>query len=447
MRGTRSSKSAAVPALPGAGPRRRGRASPLQSTWGPISDSGNVTRPQSFESTSRELRPRITGDETAMSHQGAFESILASLHEAAFDDAHWPTATVLLDDACRTKGNYIILGTWLPDGSLDISFSRLFYRGEHNTELEREYFNTYYHVDERVPRVRRLPDSQIARVPDLYSESERKSSPVYNEALVRGECQNGLNVRLDGPEGSELAWATSDPIDGSWSSAQLDLLERLLPHIRQVFRVRYALAEAGALRTSLAGLLDNTRAGVIQLDRQGRIAAANDRARDVLRQGDGLSDQDGLLRAGVTKEHAELQRLLARALPRFGEAAEGGSMTLSRASGLPRLVLHVSPVEDRDAEFRSRRVAALVLIVDPRRRARIERALVGSALGLTRAESEVAAALAEGSPIRQIAATTGRGESTIRWHLKHIFDKLGISRQIEVAQLVLPLAGLPPPRR
>ena len=27
-----------------------------------------------------------------MSHQGAFESILASLHEAAFDDAHWPTA-------------------------------------------------------------------------------------------------------------------------------------------------------------------------------------------------------------------------------------------------------------------------------------------------------------------------------------------------------------------
>ena len=122
-------------------------------------------------------------------------------------------------------------------------------------------------------------------------------------------------------------------------------------------------------------------------------------------------------------------------------------MTVSRAPGSQRLVLHVAPVEDREAEYRAVRAAALVLVVDPERRARIDRSLVAAALGLTRAESEVAVSLAEGWTIRKLAVATGRSEETVRWHLKQVFNKLGVSRQIEVARLVLALAGLPSPKR
>ena len=382
-----------------------------------------------------------------MSQQEAFERILAALHEAALDDAQWDTASKLIDQACGIKGNGVVYGDELPDVGIGIFFSWLCYRGERNTELVREYFSTYHHLDERLPRLRRLPDSQLVRVADLYSEPERKTSPVYNDLLVRGESRNGLNVRLDGPEGSRIVWFTADPVDGCWSSAQVELLERLLPHLRQFVVVRHALAEAGALGASLARLLDKPRAGVIHLDRRGRIVAANDPARDVLRQGDGLSDQDGFLRARVPTEHTELQRLLARALPRFGEPSESGSITVSRSPDAPRLVLHVSPVEDREVDYRAQRPAALVLVVDPKGRERIDRSLVAESLGLTRAESELAASLAEGRTIRDIATMTGRTEGTVRWHLKHVFDKLGVSRQLDVAQLVLPLAGLPSPKR
>ena len=382
-----------------------------------------------------------------MSDQEAFERILASLHEATLDDAQWPAVAALIDEACRTKGNCVAFGNAFADSEAEVFFLRLCTRGERNRESEHEYFSTYHHVDERIPRLMRLPDSHIVHVADLYSEPERNVSVVYNELLIRSECQNGLNVRLDGPEGANIVCSMGDPVDGSWSSAQVRMLERLLPHLRQFVRVRHALAEVEALGTSLAGLLDNTRTAVIQLDRRGRIAAANDQARNVLRQGDGLSDQKGYLRARVPTEHTALQLLLSRALPRFGEQAESGSMTVGRASGLPRLVLHVSPVEDRDAEIRSRRVAALVLVVDSGRRACIDPNLVAAALGLTRAESEVAAALAEGRTVRRIAAMTGRTEGTVRWHMKQVFNKLCVSRQIEVARLVLPLAGLPPPKR
>ena len=54
--------------------------------------------------------------------------------------------------------------------------------------------------------------------------------------------------------------------------------------------------------------------------------------------------------------------------------------------------------------------------------------------------------LAEGRTLRQIAAATGRGYSTVRTHLKHMFAKLGVSRQFEVAQAVLSLSSLPTAR-
>ena len=45
--------------------------------------------------------------------------------------------------------------------------------------------------------------------------------------------------------------------------------------------------------------------------------------------------------------------------------------------------------------------------------------------------------------VREVAAATGRGESTIRSHVKHMFAKHRLSRQAELVRLVLSLAGAP----
>ena len=167
--------------------------------------------------------------------------------------------------------------------------------------------------------------------------------------MLLSDTQNSLNVRLNGPGETHVQWVLADPVDASgWRSERTWMVERLLPHVLQFVRVRHALVEAGALGTSLAGLLDATGASVIHLDRRGRIAAANDRAVDLLRQRDGLIDDEGVLRAIEPADDAHLQRLLSRGLPPFGEQGAGGSMTVGRASALPRLVLHVSPVGEQD---------------------------------------------------------------------------------------------------
>ena len=82
-------------------------------------------------------------------------------------------------------------------------------------------------------------------------------------------------------------------------------------------------------------------------------------------------------------------------------------------------------------DYGPRHVAALVLMVEPGRWPRIDPGLVATALGLTRAESQVAVWLAEGKRVRDMATATGLTEGAIYWHLKQIYRKLPISRLAE----------------
>ena len=294
-----------------------------------------------------------------------------------------------------------------------------------------------------MPRVRQLPDGRLAHVKELYTTEELKTSPTYNELMGRFERQNSLNVRLDGPDGSHITWGLGDPVDSDgWGSSRIAMVTGLLPHIRQFVRVRQALVRAEAQNASVTALLDNPRIGVVHLDRRGRIMAANDRARGILRRGDGLSDRDGTLRARAPADQARLERLTGDALRASGEAAVSGSMLLRRSSVSPPFVVHVKPVSVPQPDYGARHVAALVLIVEPGRQNRVDPDLVAATLDLTSPETQVAVWLAEGKSVRDMAEATGHTERAIYWHLRQIYQKQSISRQVDLVRLLLSLAEL-----
>ena len=386
--------------------------------------------------------------QSLMSSQDLFERVLTSLHACVLDGAGWPAVSGLIDELCGAKGNGLVFGDGTRPDDVDVFFAQFCFRGQRDTEFEREYFTVYYPGDERVQRLLLLPDSRITPVRTLYNEEERKTSLVYNEMLPNIDSLDGFNVRLDGPDGMGVVVVFSDPVDrDGWTSERVETIGRLLPPIRQFVRVKQALVDARALGASPFALLDNVRWGVIQLDRRGRIAAVNDRARALLLAGDGLCDRGGHLRASLPEEDKTLQRLLARALPAIGGPGEGGSMRLGRRDSLPRLVLHVNPANDAATESAQVRIGALVLVVDPAWRLDLEPAQVGELLGLTPAESLVAVLYAQGKSIDEIAVSTGRRRTTIKWHLRHIYDKHHLSRQVELAQLLLSVADVPGVRR
>jgi len=376
----------------------------------------------------------------------AFARIVAALNEAPFQDDGWLRASALIDEACRTHGSMLGHTTGDSVENSQVHLAILSHRGERQEEIERLYLDNYVRIDERIPHLRNLPDSSVAHISDLLSEEQLKASVVYNEYLVRVHRKDGLDVRLDGPGGSNILWSIRETIDGDgWSSDQLRLIDALLPHIRQYITVQETVANAGGQNASFADMLGLPGIGIIKIDARGRIVAANDRARAELQRRNGLSDVGGTLSAVLPGDNDRLQRLLARALPRLRDPAAAGSTMVHRNSQGPGVIVHVHPVVDPETGYVGRRVAALVMIVDPLGRESVAPSLVMSVLGLTPVEAEIAVMLAEGWTARQIAGKTGRAYSTVRTHLKHVFDKLGVSRQYELARQVSALSILPAP--
>ena len=377
-----------------------------------------------------------------MSDQDLFERLLAALHAATLDETQWPTTSALIDEACGLQGNALFVGDGPPEAPR-VLFAQLYYRGHSRADLMHEYLEHYHSLDESVPRVRHLPACHLVHISALYTTEELQTSPAYNEMLPRLRAQDSLNVRLDGLEGLHITWDIADPITRSgWTTPQVALLSGLLPHIRQLVRVRQALVRTEARGAAATELLDTSRVGVIHLDRRGRIVEVNDRARGILRRGDGVVDRGGELSARVPADHVRLARLVAGALPAAGGAAVSGSMTLRRPAGVARFVVHVVPVGVGQLDFGGQHVAALVLLVEPGRQARLDPGLVATALGLTLTESQIAVWLAEGQSVGEIAGATGRQASSIRWHLKQIYRKQGLAGQADLVRLVLSLAAL-----
>ena len=374
-----------------------------------------------------------------MSDQDAFACILAALSETMLDESLWPATSALIDEACGVHGNALLFGRG-PQDHDRVTCAGFYYRGQRREDLMREYLDRYHPIDERVPRLRHLPDSHLVHVTTLYTVAELQNSPAYNEGLRRLRAQHGANVRLGELDGSHIVWVTADPVSpAGWAAPQLALIRALLPHLRQFIRVRQALVRAGARGAAFATLRATSRLGVLCLDQYGQLVEANDRARALLRRGDGMMDRGGLVQASVPTEHAQLAQLIARALPATGTPVSG-SMVLRRGAGAPPFVVHVTPVAGPQLDFGAQRVAALILLVEPNYQPPIDPAFVAHTLGLTPAESRIAVGLAQGRSVRDIAVTTGRKEGTVYWHMKRIYHKLAISRQADLVRLVLSVA-------
>ena len=379
-----------------------------------------------------------------MNPDDAFGHILEALYEAALDDARWPATSALIEEAVGADRSAVMVGEESGE-DFRFSFARIVQAGDDREDLVREYFTVYYERDEGFPRLGSFPAGQLVQVRDLYTEDEKKTSLVYNEGLRRMGNQKGLYAHFWGTDGSHIGWCVGNPVGGGdFQSVQLRLHERLLPHIQRTVSIRQALAAADALGAGLAGLLESDRIGVVQLDRGGRVLEANGPALRILRRGGGLIDRDGALDARLPADRSRLRRLLGRALPTLlGEPPSAGSMTVQRPSGRSRLGLHVMPVGDAEADFGGRRAAALVLLVDPAHRPRINAARLAVTLGLTPSEGRTAALLAEGLKVPEIAAAEGWSANYVRWLVQQCYRKLDLSGQAALVRVVLAANALP----
>ena len=116
-----------------------------------------------------------------MSAQDRFERTLTLLHRAAMADARWVSAAASINSLTRASGHSLGYGELRPGGDPEVFLARSFSGRQRRKDWEDLYFSRYWGQDEAFLRLGTLRVGELAHKADLYTDREKKTSPVYND--------------------------------------------------------------------------------------------------------------------------------------------------------------------------------------------------------------------------------------------------------------------------
>jgi DNA-binding CsgD family transcriptional regulator/PAS domain-containing protein len=366
-------------------------------------------------------------------------NLIADLYEANLDPAYWPQALL---SVCEWMGADVVGFVSHDFDSGDGRFREVIglsaeaqssYRRQHSRSNPWLQYDDHFRAAPCAVRGSDIVDSDTLRASGFYRNW------LKNTGL--GAHMFGL-IERDGSRSTVLVLARHDG-KPDFDDAAVAKLDNLLPCLIRSLQSGVALNHLRNLDRAALRAIDAMPIGVIVLDRGGVILEANRFARTILDASEGLSAASGTLTAEIGGRRLKLRDLLVRLNERGAliTSDEVSILPVPRASGQRPLTLLLTPLESR-AEGEEG-PAALLFVGDPERPAVFDQTRIARLYGLSRAESRVAALLASGYRLEQVAESLDIAYETVRKHLKQIFGKTGTYRQAElVRMLVTGPAGL-----
>ena len=217
-------------------------------------------------------------------------------------------------------------------------------------------------------------------------------------------------------------------------------LELIAPHIRRAVEISDVLGSYRAASGTYQAALDQLSAPVLIVDRQRRVAFANHCAAAALERGDVFRLQGGRLR-GVTPSAEGAIRRATRESTDGGAGMTGFESAVMGAEGAEHLVFAVTLDGGADMLPGQPEQSTLLVLRSPREDTGNPVAIAARTFGLTNAQVQVLAFLAQGYSPEEVAQCIGIKVATVRSHLVDLFGKTGTRRQSELVARTLSLAS------
>jgi DNA-binding CsgD family transcriptional regulator len=183
--------------------------------------------------------------------------------------------------------------------------------------------------------------------------------------------------------------------------------------------------------------LERAQLAIVVVTVDARPVFANPAADAILRRGGALMLTHGRLTSSDVSVGARLATLIRNAASILvkDKGNLGAAIAIPRDDRLP-LTLLIAPFRPAPGGSDVLQPAAIIFIRDPELPIAAKRALQ-ELFGLTPAEATIAAALAAGKSIEDIAETAKIGLNTVRTQIKRIFLKTGTNRQAQLVTVIL----------
>jgi len=278
-----------------------------------------------------------------------------------------------------------------------------------------------------------------------FSDRDLERSDYYNEIMRPLDLWHAaiVNVHRDetvlAPMGI-LRTRKQRP----FGESELRSLRRLAPHLNRALRVTLRNREMEERALALAEMGDRALAAVVLTDAVGRVAEANNLARVILEERDGLHIRDGILSAGHGHDNARLVLLIlvaAGCVDALTFIRKSGVMQIVRPSCRRPLPLVISPTRNAASPF-GRSHAVTIAFADPERAPEAEADRLARLYGFTVREAAVAALLVQGHSPSEVADKLAMTENTVRTHIRHLFNKMRVERMSDLIRLMMQGPGV-----
>jgi DNA-binding CsgD family transcriptional regulator len=184
------------------------------------------------------------------------------------------------------------------------------------------------------------------------------------------------------------------------------------------------------LAHALTAVLEKFHRGVLVIDQGGFVHAANAAVTKMAAAGDSFRLAGSRLSFKSPEHQRSLERFLA------GPDIEGAlALKVERAEKQPPYRVLVSALTQPNDTV-PKPPLFTVFVYQPHAGRHIPLSVLRELYGLTAAEARLAIRLFSGESIAVAASATGISTSTVRSHLKHIFEKCDVQSQGELLQLL-----------
>jgi DNA-binding CsgD family transcriptional regulator len=358
---------------------------------------------------------------------GRLRPIMTTAYAAAADPALWPKVLEGLIEAFDARQGVLHLS--MGDGRPPLT-------AVHDLDPSRmaDYLR-YYHVHD-LWRLRAPAGGGVWRGPEMVPVKELLRSEWYNDFLR----PQGIFHTLSGafPGGHSFISLFRPRRHADFAKRAARSYGDIFPAIRQAAELGRLLAETQARAAGLSAALECLPLGILLVDGDGRVLAANRVAEMMLAESDGLVTRRARLGAAATDDGKALAEAVRKAAATSsGDGLHpGAALTIRRRDRRP-LLARVSPLPPPAFAAAAAGARALIVISDPERRPSVASDLLTGLYGLTPREAELATELAAGRSLAEAAGCLRITQETARAYLKQVFLKTGTRRQAELVTLVL----------
>lgn len=364
--------------------------------------------------------------------QRAWGDLVGHIYDAALDDRLWAGLADLIAMAFAATSAVIKL-----HGANDVVQLLELTPNLVVPEHLQAWATSWHGHDLWVERSKAFGMSRVVTSQELVSEREQRSSGFYHEWLDY-LCIHHMIGAVFPADGAAIGvLGIHRPVSAAaFAEQDRRRMAFLLPHLQRALQLGQQMAQTSLHRQVALETLDALDTGVLIVDQACRIVHANAVAEAMLHGGDGL-----LLHGNcVAAPNLTVQRCLETAVRGSVATAAGGLAPAANAIRIDRpgraaITAAITPLRPHWPRLTWQHPLALILLRDPEYPPIVIDRL-RDLFGLTRSESIIAAELARGRALPQIAESVGIGLATVRSHLKQILLKTGTNRQGEAIALV-----------